>query len=308
VDPGTDTARRVGTGADTTFTLPPLSRPMYPARQSPVDLFAIGAVPLVIVNGTQAIAVSMDCGRPGEPVIFTGRVYLPCLGEGRVLVFDRTGLPHGSDIALSSGGDPRLSIYAGELWITAIDGSGFVVQADGSVAPTASGVGVDQTSPAPGGSGSPASSQVPSGSGAGSGAGSGGGSTTHATPATSGSSGTNGPPPVPHAGDSVVTGSSDRSTCGPAACTHHYAITLGPPHSWSAFSGTCILHIVGTVSANDPIPCGTTNTLSLTPPIEITGDGTTYTVSLEACGATCVPSNSIQVVTLPKEIIGCRTC
>jgi hypothetical protein len=129
---------RVGTGRDAVLPAPQLTDPVRAAAEAPVDLVPVALPPsrtLLIVREHEVLAVplaGMDC-QPGTPVVFQRRIYVPCLGAGRVLAFDADGRRRLPDLTVAGGGDPELVLDDGRLVIHVPGGeTGFVIQPDGS--------------------------------------------------------------------------------------------------------------------------------------------------------------------------------
>src|SRR5690606_4919685 len=110
-----------------------------PAPRSPADL-APASVPeaglVVLLSGREALAVTVSeigCRRPGPPQVFNDLVYVPCPGDGRVVVLDRTGARAAEDILVPGGGNPELVVDDGRLIVrTPTDGRIVIVQTDGT--------------------------------------------------------------------------------------------------------------------------------------------------------------------------------
>ena len=130
---------RVGTDSDTTLAAPDLGDDLRPALVSPPDLVPAsveGAPSVVLVNGDRVLRIDVGqhgCKRPGEPVVFGGRVYVACRDSGKVIVLDRSGRHLPPDIQVPDGGDPLLEIDDGRLIINVPGATtGVVVERDGS--------------------------------------------------------------------------------------------------------------------------------------------------------------------------------
>ncbi|MGW5052381.1 hypothetical protein [Actinokineospora sp. NPDC004072] len=126
-----------GTGRDHTATTAPQPGDVLAAQMSPDDLVP-AAVPasgvVVILVGDRVLTVdvaALGCPRPGQPAVFHDRVYVPCLGSGKVIVLDRDGQRGGEDVRTGSG-DPRLVFDDDRLFIqTPGAETGVVVDPDG---------------------------------------------------------------------------------------------------------------------------------------------------------------------------------
>ncbi|WP_413452615.1 hypothetical protein AA0Y32_09855 [Georgenia phoenicis] len=151
---------QVGNGADTAVSVAALEGSVLPAPTSPADL-APASVPeaglVVMLADREALTVAVSeigCRRPGAPQVFNDLVYVPCPGDGRVVVLDRTGARAAEDIIVPGGGDPELVVDDGRLIVrTPTDGRIVIVQADGTTSTvdiSAADVPVqDATRPAP---------------------------------------------------------------------------------------------------------------------------------------------------------------
>ncbi|MBB4905349.1 fibronectin type III domain-containing protein [Actinophytocola algeriensis] len=134
--------RQVGTGQDVAGATSRLPREVLAAQSSPAGLVP-ASVPgqgiVVLVAGDRVVRVdvaALGCARPGRPVVFRDRVYVPCLGAGKVLVLDRSGSRAAQDIATPGGMDPQLVFDDGRLFISAPGAErGVIVDSDGSTRP-----------------------------------------------------------------------------------------------------------------------------------------------------------------------------
>ncbi|GAB1513386.1 hypothetical protein JCM33774_54280 [Actinophytocola sp. KF-1] len=133
---------QVGTGQDVSGATPRLPGEVLAAQNSPSGLVP-AAVPdqgaVVLVTGERVVrvdATALGCARPGRPVVFRDRVYVPCLGAGKVVVLDRGGKRGARDIPAPGGGDPQLVFDDGRLFISGPGAErGVVVDADGATKP-----------------------------------------------------------------------------------------------------------------------------------------------------------------------------
>ncbi|MFJ6674983.1 hypothetical protein ACIQMJ_28105 [Actinosynnema sp. NPDC091369] len=129
---------RDGTGRDLTASTKTFGGEVLAAQTSPTGL-APASVPdaavVVLVVGDEVVQVDMrqlDCPRPGRPAVFRDRVYVPCLGSGKVVVLDRSGRRGAADVRTAGSGDPALVFDDGKLFINAPGAeSGVIVDADG---------------------------------------------------------------------------------------------------------------------------------------------------------------------------------
>lgn len=132
---------QVGAGANLAVTVPDLSGTVAAAPHAPADLVPASAQDdgvLFLLADRDLLQVdvgALGCTQPGHPVVFNQKVYLPCLGMGRIMVLDAAGQRAGADIVVPGGGDPQLTLDEGRLFITSQqDGRAVVVQEDGSTA------------------------------------------------------------------------------------------------------------------------------------------------------------------------------
>jgi len=140
---------RVGTGDDSVVEIPPVPGKINPAPQAPSDLVPVSAADsgkVLLFHRGRAITIDtggMGCARPGEPVVFHGRVYVGCEGVGKVLVLGRDG-ERRSDIKVPAGA-PKLTVNDDKLFIH-VDGAdtGVIVGRDGKISST---VTRDETQP-----------------------------------------------------------------------------------------------------------------------------------------------------------------
>ncbi|MEU4442344.1 hypothetical protein AB0K14_05905 [Actinosynnema sp. NPDC050801] len=131
---------RDGTGRDLTVSTSSFTGEVLAAQMSPTGLVP-ASVPdasvVVLVIGDQVVRVDMvqqpfDCPKPGRPVVFRERVYVPCRGSGKVVVLDRSGRPGAADVLTGGSGDPTLVFDDGKLFINAPGADqGVIVDADG---------------------------------------------------------------------------------------------------------------------------------------------------------------------------------
>lgn len=130
---------QVGAGRDLAVRAPGLDAEVLPALESPASL-APAAVPtggaVVMISGGDLLEVDVarvGCARPGTPAVFSERVYVPCTGDGRVIVLGPDGRSAGADILVPDGRDPRLLVDDGRLFIHSESSTTAVmVEADGS--------------------------------------------------------------------------------------------------------------------------------------------------------------------------------
>ncbi|MEU4745192.1 hypothetical protein AB0G02_32675, partial [Actinosynnema sp. NPDC023658] len=129
---------RDGTGRDLTTSTESLAGEVLAAQTSPTGLVP-ASVPdasiVVLLSGDEVVRIDMrsyDCPHPGRPAVFRERVYVPCLGAGKVVVLDRSGRRGAADVVTSGSGDPALVFDDGKLFINAPGADkGVIVDADG---------------------------------------------------------------------------------------------------------------------------------------------------------------------------------
>ena len=130
---------QVGTGREIAVNVPALEGQVAPAERSDWDLVPASATDagrvFLLTDGevVDADVGSVGCDRPGAPAVLEERVYVPCLGAGRVIVLDRDGNRAGEDVVVPGGGDPTLVVDEGRLFVhTPNDDRIVLVQPDGS--------------------------------------------------------------------------------------------------------------------------------------------------------------------------------
>lgn len=133
---------QVGTGEDVSGATPRLPGEVLAAQSSPSGLVpaavpAQGAVVLVTDERVVRVdAAALGCARPGRPVVFRDRVYVPCLGSGKVIILGRAGKRDAPDIKTPGGGDPQLVFDDGRLFINGPGAErGVIVDPDGTTKP-----------------------------------------------------------------------------------------------------------------------------------------------------------------------------
>ncbi|WP_117209199.1 fibronectin type III domain-containing protein [Allorhizocola rhizosphaerae] len=135
-------AVRVGTGDDTVVEVGKVPGTINAATEAPSDLVPVSVVEsatVLLFHRGRAITVDvgkMGCQKPGEPVVYRGRVYVACAGARKVLVLGRDGEHRPPDIQIPAG-EPKLVIDDGKLFIHVSGGNvGYVVNEDGKVTQT----------------------------------------------------------------------------------------------------------------------------------------------------------------------------
>ena len=135
---------QIGVGADYVQQVPSLQGEVQGAKKSPADLAPASATEaglVFMVSGQQLLTIDVagiGCADPLRPAVLERHVYVPCGGEGRVIVLDENGrrasIP---DIVVPGGGDPELTVDEGRLFVhDPEDGRIVIVQPDGSTTVT----------------------------------------------------------------------------------------------------------------------------------------------------------------------------
>jgi hypothetical protein len=111
-----------------------LAAPEAPVEMSPGSFPQSSTVAMVSGDDVLEVNVSaMGCAQPGSPVVFAGKVYVPCAGAGKVIVLGADGMRAGEDIMTPDGGDPELAVDDGRLLVSTAGGEEVVVvEPDGS--------------------------------------------------------------------------------------------------------------------------------------------------------------------------------
>ncbi|MDO9455277.1 hypothetical protein [Nocardioides sp.] len=130
---------QVGTDHDLAADAPKVIGKIYAPEKSPTDLVPVAAADngyVVLLTPEGIIEVDMgsiDCGEPGTPEVFNDRVYVPCIGEGRVVRLGPDGRRADKDIPTPGSDDPELILDDDNLIINAPGApQGVVVHDDGS--------------------------------------------------------------------------------------------------------------------------------------------------------------------------------
>jgi hypothetical protein len=139
LDLGSGVVIQEGTGQNVNTTTLQLPGDVLGAQTSPSGLVP-AAVPdestVVIVTGDRVIQVdvgALGCAKPGRPVVFRDKVYVPCRGDNRVILIDRSGRRAGPDVRTSGSGDPDIVVNDGQLFINAPGAEqGVLVDANGN--------------------------------------------------------------------------------------------------------------------------------------------------------------------------------
>ena len=129
---------QVNTSHDRAIAVPGLRTPLRAADASPADLVpaAVESTGTVImVRGDEVLEVGVGdvgCDKPGEPAVFTDLVYVPCLGDRKVIALNGDGRQTRPDILTPAGGDPELVLDDGKLLVN-VPGAdtSVVVETDG---------------------------------------------------------------------------------------------------------------------------------------------------------------------------------
>lgn len=115
---------QLGTDKNVSAPLPALQGEVQAATESPRDLVAAampdrGGVVLLSNGKLLDLAVaSLGCASPQRPIVFGGRVYVPCANAGRVLVLGPEGKRAGPDILTQDGRTPALVVDDGRLVVS----------------------------------------------------------------------------------------------------------------------------------------------------------------------------------------------
>ncbi|MDF9716859.1 hypothetical protein, partial [Nocardioides sp. ChNu-99] len=131
---------QVGTGSDVVADAPALNGTLLAPDDAPADLSPVAAPQtgsLVIVGSGELREVDLrgiGCGKPGRPAVHRSLVYVPCDGDGRIVVLDRTGQRAARDIPVPGDRDAELVVDDGNLVVN-VPGAqaGLVVRADGRI-------------------------------------------------------------------------------------------------------------------------------------------------------------------------------
>ncbi|WP_029135378.1 hypothetical protein [Nakamurella lactea] len=113
--PSTRTVIQVGTGKDVAAVVQDLDGEVVPADDTPNDLVAVTVTDqksVLILDGDQVRMTNLGstgCTDPGKPAVFGDRVYVPCAGQGRTVVLDRTGRSAQPDIVTGGTETPQIT-------------------------------------------------------------------------------------------------------------------------------------------------------------------------------------------------------
>jgi ricin-type beta-trefoil lectin protein len=129
---------QVGAGEDRTLTAAGLAAPLEVPDRSPASLVPVsspGSTSVHLVRNDRVVRVDgggIGCEDPSRPAVYRGRVYVPCHGDGKVVVLDAEGRE--AEPALPVPGDAELVLNAGLLIVNVPDAeTGLVVKPDGTV-------------------------------------------------------------------------------------------------------------------------------------------------------------------------------
>ncbi|HEY7224461.1 MAG TPA: hypothetical protein VH561_12860 [Micromonosporaceae bacterium] len=138
VAPDAGVAQRTGTGADASVPIPRVPQVLRPVATAPAEMVPVslsGSPTLLLITGSSARLVDLrpyGCDQPGPPVVLGARVYVPCLGVGRVIPLD-TGGTRVAPVLTLGPGDPILVVDEGKLFATVPGAtSATMVSADGT--------------------------------------------------------------------------------------------------------------------------------------------------------------------------------
>jgi Ricin-type beta-trefoil lectin domain len=135
-------AVQVGTGQDRTVQIGGLAPPLAAADLSPASLVPVSSIQagnVHLVRGSGVVEVEgppLGCNTPSKPAVYRDRVYVPCPGNGKVVVLDGSGRPAEPELKTPPGRDLELVLNAGLLFVNVADGrTSLVVKPDGSTQP-----------------------------------------------------------------------------------------------------------------------------------------------------------------------------
>ncbi len=130
---------QVGTDNERTADAPKVFGKLFAPEKSPSGLVPVAASEsgfVIILSDDGVMEVDMGsvtCGEPGTPEVFSGLIYVPCRGEGKVVRLDANGLRADDDIPTPGSDDPELVLDDDNLIINAPGADqGVVVHHDGS--------------------------------------------------------------------------------------------------------------------------------------------------------------------------------
>lgn len=130
---------QIGVGSDLAVGDSALQGTVAAADFAPSDLVPASATDaglVFLLSERRLLRVdvgSIGCERPLRPAVFADRVYVPCGGQGTVLVLGPDGERAGEDVRVPGGGDGQLVVDDGRLVVhDPADGRIVVVQQDGS--------------------------------------------------------------------------------------------------------------------------------------------------------------------------------
>ncbi len=130
---------QIGTGPDFVQQVPALqgevlAAPSAPATLAPASATDLGLV--FVISDQRLLTIDVGgqgCATPLTPAVFEDKIYVPCGGDGVVMVLDKNGNRGGEDIIVPGGGDATLMVDDGRLYVSGEDDSRVVmVQQDGS--------------------------------------------------------------------------------------------------------------------------------------------------------------------------------
>jgi Fibronectin type III domain len=137
-DPDGPKAVRFGTNNDGTVTSSSRATALLAADSSPDDLVPFSAPDestVLMVRDGDVVAVDsaqLGCRRPGRPVVYRGKVYAACRGDGKVIVLDPSGQSSG-EVATPAREDAVLVLARGRLFVNVPNSDAAVmVSPDGS--------------------------------------------------------------------------------------------------------------------------------------------------------------------------------
>jgi sugar lactone lactonase YvrE len=131
--PGSGLVAQVGGTGEVSELVVGMTGTVLPADRSPSDVAPVvdrdNATLVVITRGRRVQQVSLaatGCSDPGRPAVLGKRVYVPCAGAGKVVVFDQDGRKT-DEIRTPDGQDPRMVVDDGRLLVSTRSGSTAIV-------------------------------------------------------------------------------------------------------------------------------------------------------------------------------------
>ena len=127
--PGSGLVAQVGGSGEVSELVVGMTGTVLPADRSPADVAPVvdrdNATLVVITRHRRVQQISLaatGCSDPGRPAVLGKRVYVPCAGAGKVVVFDQDGRKV-DEIRTPDGQDPRMVVDDGRLLVSTRSGS-----------------------------------------------------------------------------------------------------------------------------------------------------------------------------------------